>query len=153
MRRDEKKNRYLMIFMMVGLGILIYFQFAAGSGAESSGDTANADNPGAPTDVRDHILRGKTNIVDFYSDYCPPCRRISPMLKKLDRKRDDIVVIKLDLNRPGVRGIDWNSPLARQYNIRSIPHFMIFNQNGELTHQGGSAMEQVGRLLQSEGIL
>jgi thiol-disulfide isomerase/thioredoxin len=153
MNRTLHKNRYPVIIMMVGLAVLLYFQFVNGSGAGESGDTANAGQPGDRVNIESLIRPGKTNIVDFYSDYCPPCRKISPMLKKLDRQRDDIVVIKLDINRPGVRGIDWNSPLAQQYNLRAIPYFLIYDSAGNLTHRGESAMRQVGRLLQSEGLL
>lgn len=152
MNRTSHKNRYLII-MTVGLAVLLYFQFANGGGAGESGDTANAAQPGGRVNIESLIRPGKTNIVDFYSDYCPPCRKISPMLKKLDRKRDDIVVIKLDVNRPGVRGIDWGSPLVQQYNLRALPYFMIYDSAGNLTHRGERALQQVGRLLKSEGLL
>ena len=91
-------------------------------------------------------------IFDFYSDYCGPCRVISPKLEKLDEKRNDIVVVKIDINREGIRGIDWRSPVVAQYRIRSIPYFIIYNEMGRRTHEGRAASQKVYGLLYQEGI-
>lgn len=93
--------------------------------------------------ITDHIVAGKTTIFDFYSDYCPPCRTLSPRLEELDRKHDDIVVIKVDINRPGVRGIDWDSPVAEQYGIRTVPHVVIYGPNGRMLAEGAAARSRV----------
>ena len=83
-----------------------------------------------------------------------PCRRISPLLKKLDEKRSDIVVVKVDINRKDVQGhIDWQSPVARQYKLQSIPHFMIFSPDGKLEAEGEAAYTKVMNLLQQEKII
>jgi thiol-disulfide isomerase/thioredoxin len=108
--------------------------------------------PGEEIDIERLVERGKTTIFDFYSAYCGPCRRISPLLERLDRRRDDIVVIKIDINRKGVRGIDWGSPVVRQYGLSSIPHFIIYNTSGFRTHEGRDAYQQVVQLLIKEGI-
>lgn len=121
--------------------------------AVSVGHVINSDNPGQEIDIKEFIQTGQTTIFDFYSDYCPPCRRISPLLERLDSKRQDILVHKVDINRPGVRGIDWASPLTRQYNLRSIPHFKIYGSSGELKSEGQEAYSEIIRLLRSESIL
>ena len=51
-------------------------------------------------------VSGKTTIFDFYSEFCGPCRKISPRLKRLDELNDDIVVVKIDINRKNVQGIE-----------------------------------------------
>ena len=84
--------------------------------------------------------KGKTNIVDFYSDYCPPCKKISPLLQKLGRKRPDLAMLQVDINRKGVKGIDWSSPLARQYELSSIPHFQIYDGEGNLLKEGPGSL-------------
>jgi thiol-disulfide isomerase/thioredoxin len=121
--------------------------------AVSVGHVINADNPGQEIDIKGFIQTGQTTIFDFYSEYCPPCRRISPLLKQLDSQRQDIVVHKVDINRPGVRGIDWASPVTRQYNLSSVPHFKIYDSSGELKSEGQEAYSEIMRLLQSEGII
>jgi thiol-disulfide isomerase/thioredoxin len=121
--------------------------------AVSVGHVINAENPGQEIDIKEFIRTGQTTIFDFYSEYCPPCRRISPLLKQLDSQRQDIVVHKVDINRPGVRGIDWASPVTRQYNLSSVPHFKIYDSSGELKSEGQGAYSEIMRLLQSEGII
>jgi thiol-disulfide isomerase/thioredoxin len=39
-----------------------------------------------PVNLEKMIVKGKTNIIDFYSEYCPPCKKIAPYLRKLDEK-------------------------------------------------------------------
>lgn len=154
----RKTNRFFFIFMLLTVGVLFYLQASipgipGGSGEEHPSHAANSENPGQEIEVKSLLQSGKTNIVDFYSDYCGPCRRISPLLVKLAQQSEDIVVIKLDINREGKRGIDWFSPLAKQYNLRSVPHFQVYNQDGKLTHEGRSAYQEVGRLLTTAGII
>jgi thiol-disulfide isomerase/thioredoxin len=112
----------------------------------------NAANPGQETSVSQYVQAGKTTIVDFYSQYCPPCRAISPKLEQLAGKRGDVKVVKLDINRPDVKGIDWGSPLARQYKLQSIPHFKVYDESGNLKVEGDEAYQFVTQLLAKEGI-
>ncbi len=119
---------------------------------ESAEKLIRSHIPGEEIDIERLVQRGKTTIFDFYSEYCGPCRRISPLLERLDKKRDDIVVMKIDINRKDVRGIDWDSPVVRQYGLSSIPHFIIYNASGIRTHEGRDAYQQVVQLLNNEGI-
>lgn len=93
--------------------------------------------------LADYLVPGKTVVFDFTSEFCPPCRRISPFLDKLHARRADIVVVKVDINRPDVKGIDWSSPVAQQYGMRSIPHFKVYNPDGTLRAEGDAARELV----------
>ncbi len=109
---------------------------------------AKADKPeriafGQEVDITRHFVAGKTIVVDFTSDYCPPCRAINPYLDKLHASRDDIVVLKVDINRPDVRGIDWGSPVAKQYGMSSIPYFKVFGPNGQQIADGQDARKMV----------
>jgi thiol-disulfide isomerase/thioredoxin len=108
--------------------------------------------PGERVDLEDLMVAGKITIFDFYSDYCGPCRKISPRLEQLDEVNDAIAVVKIDINRKNVKGIDWNSPVARQYNLRSIPHFIIYDSSGNQTHEGSSAWRQVYQYLKEKNL-
>jgi len=107
----------------------------------------NAANPGEELDINDYIEPGKITIFDFYSEFCPPCRTLSPKLTELDSLRDDVVVYKLDINRSGVSGIDWSSPLAQQYGLNSIPKLVAFDENGEPMDTGSNASAFVRGLM------
>jgi thiol-disulfide isomerase/thioredoxin len=85
--------------------------------------------------LTDFLVPGKTVVFDFTSKYCGPCQAYNEPLKLLHAKRADIVVVKVDINRPDVQGIDWQSPVARQYDLRSIPHFKVYSPEGRLVAQ------------------
>jgi thiol-disulfide isomerase/thioredoxin len=117
-------------------------------------ETSSGDHvPGERVDLEQLVEIGKTTIFDFYSDYCPPCKKISPLLTKLDQKRRDIIVIKIDINRKGIKTIDWQSPVARQYELKGIPHFKIYDVQGLLSLEGDPAYERILQLLSQEGII
>jgi thiol-disulfide isomerase/thioredoxin len=103
---------------------------------------------GAEVDLKEHIVPGKTTVVDFTSKYCPPCVAIAPRLDKLHQSRDDVAVVKVDINRPDVEGIDWGSPVAKQYALGSIPHFKVFGPDGKLMAEGKEARAMVEKMLQ-----
>jgi len=102
---------------------------------------------GAEVAIADYMVAGKTMVFDFTSDYCPPCRVIAPKLDKLHAARADVAVVKVDINRPGVKGIDWKSPVAVQYGMRSIPHFKVYGPDGKLVAEGKAAWPLVQKML------
>jgi len=123
---------------------------AAGTSGGAAGKSATVARiaHGQEVNLRDYVVPGKTTIFDFTSEGCPPCRAIAPLLHKLHANRADIVVVEVDLNRPGVHGIDWESPVALQYHLESIPHFKVFGPNGKLQAEGDEARGQVMGMLQ-----
>ncbi|MBI5382507.1 MAG: thioredoxin family protein [Opitutae bacterium] len=98
---------------------------------------------GEQVNIADYAVPGKTTVFDFTSEYCPPCRAISPKLDALHAKRADVAVVKVDINRPDKKGIDWKSPVALQYGLKSIPHFKVFGPDGKLLAEGDSAKKMV----------
>ena len=67
------------------------------------------------------ILGSKPVMVDFWAPWCTYCRRIEPALEKLADSRDDILIVKIN--------IDEEPDLARQERIEVIPTLVIY-QNG-----------------------
>lgn len=93
--------------------------------------------------LADHLFAGKTTIVDFFSEYCPPCMSIGPVLERLVEGREDLAMVKVDINRPGRQGIDWESPAAQQFELRSIPHFHIYGPDGNMLAEGDQAAQML----------
>ena len=93
--------------------------------------------------LEDYLVTGKTTIVDFYSKYCPPCMALAPLMEKLHQNRADLAVVEVDINRPGVTGIDWKSPVAAEFQLESIPRIMIYGPNGAVIADGDKAREMV----------
>ncbi|MBM3476782.1 MAG: thioredoxin family protein [Armatimonadetes bacterium] len=99
---------------------------------------------GEKVNLREHLVRGKTTVFDFYSEYCPACMMLAPELDKLAAKRPDMAVVKVDVNRPEVRGqIDWESPVVQQHGIDTLPHLVLFDAHGKQTASGPRALDEV----------
>ncbi len=123
------------------------------SGTWAAETDANCGNTGQPLDVKSLVVRGKTTLIDFYSPFCPPCMYLAPLLARLGESRRELSIQRVNINRPEVNGIDWRSPLAQQYQIRSVPYFMIFNPQGQLLAQGREAFDMVRGWLQEAGLM
>ncbi len=65
-------------------------------------------------------------LVDFWAPWCGPCRIIAPHLEELDTERDDLTVVKLN--------VDENPQVAAKYGIMSIPTLILF-KNGQVAKQ------------------
>lgn len=79
----------------------------------------------------------KTVLVDFYADWCGPCKMQSPIVEKLAQDRDDVKVCKLN--------IDEQRDIAIEYGVMSIPTIMIV-KNGEVTYkEAGLTQKRAGR--------
>jgi thiol-disulfide isomerase/thioredoxin len=76
-------------------------------------------------DVNHSLVPGKINVVDFYADWCGPCRMVTPYLEKLVYDDRDVVLRKVDI-------VNWTSPVARQYEITAIPHVDVYDRKGKL---------------------
>ena len=129
--------------LLPALALALSLCAAPFAAAADKGETPLKVSHGEEVQITDYLVKGKTTIVDFTSNYCPPCRAISPRLDELHKSRDDIAVVKVDINRPDVKGIDWDSPVVKQYGIRSVPHFKVFDADGKLVAEGRKASEMV----------
>lgn len=114
---------------------------------------ANAGRGGETLDLNSLAVPGRVTMVEFYSPYCPPCVGLAPLLEQLSAKRSDLAIKKVNINRPEIKGIDWKSPLVRQYSIRSVPYFVIFDQKGRVTGHGKAATRQLEAWLTEAGLL
>ena len=143
--------RWVLTCGFLGFFLLLAFTGQLLAGAVQDG---NPGRSGQTLDLKSLPVKGKTTVVDCYSPYCPPCMRLAPMLEELARKRADLVIKKVNIQRPEVSGqIDWQSPLAQQLGLHSIPHFMIFDKQGQETAQGQEATKQVLGWLDKAGLL
>ncbi len=115
----------------------------------SSYEDVRVISHGQEVELSDYLVPGQTVIFDFFSQYCPPCVQIAPYVENLAETRDDIVLVTVDINRPGVQGIDWGSPVARQFELRSIPHFKIYGPDGQLQAEGDQARGMIMQWLQA----
>jgi thiol-disulfide isomerase/thioredoxin len=94
---------------------------------------------GAQVDINKHLALGNVTIVDFYADWCGPCRRISPSLEQMARTDPEIALRKIDI-------VNWKTPVVRQFNIHSVPQVNVYNRGGRLVGTViGADLEEVKR--------
>ena len=65
----------------------------------------------------------KKVLIDFYADWCGPCKMLSPIVEEVARDNSDIKVVKIN--------IDENEELAVKYGVASIPTLIVI-ENGEV---------------------
>ena len=70
----------------------------------------------------DEVIKSKV-LVDFYANWCGPCKMLSPILEQLVSEVD-IDIIKVD--------VDKYQDLAREYKIMSIPCLILFDNEKEI---------------------
>jgi thioredoxin 1 len=78
-------------------------------------------NKGQEVDLPTLLPEGKITIVDFYAEWCGPCRELSPHLEQLAKDDPDVVLLKIDI-------VNWKTPVTQQFGINSVPNVRVFNR-------------------------
>ncbi|HEY0368626.1 MAG TPA: thioredoxin family protein [Chthoniobacterales bacterium] len=106
--------------------------------AADRGPAIDLITKGSQVDVSKHLVSGLVTIVDYYADWCGPCKQISPVLEQLAKSDPEIALRKVDI-------VNWSSPVAQQYQIHSIPRIEVYNRAGKLVGTATSSAEEVKR--------
>jgi thioredoxin 1 len=76
------------------------------------------------------IQLNKPVLIDFFADWCGPCKMMSPVLKQVkDTLGDEVVILKIN--------VETNQTLAAQYAVRGVPTFILFKGGKQLWRQSG----------------
>ena len=87
-----------------------------------SGDSFNKD-----------VIQSKTPVlIDFWAEWCGPCKVIGPILEEISEEEKDKIII-------GKINVDENQEIAAKYNVRGIPTLIIFNKGNLIVTMVGVA--------------
>ena len=92
------------------------------------------------TNFEEKVLRAPGRVlVDFYADWCGPCRMIAPALEELVREEPRAHIVKVN--------VDHSPRLAAQFGIDSIPALLVFESGRPVRHQQVLSKAQMRSLL------
>ena len=78
------------------------------------------------------LIKEDKVLVDFYADWCGPCKMISPILEKIE-KEEEIKIVKVN--------VDEFQDLAKQYGIMTIPNLKLF-EKGKIINENIGLMSK-----------
>lgn len=96
---------------------------------------------GKRIDLASVLVPGKVTMVDFYADWCGPCRMLSPRLEQLAIGDPKVVLCKIDI-------VNWGTDIAKQFNIRSIPNVRVYDAKGRMIGQPSSQLAEIRQNLE-----
>lgn len=75
------------------------------------------------------VQSSDTILVDFYADWCGPCRAMAPILEELDEDRTEVKILKVN--------VDEAPKVSQQFGIMSIPTLIVFKGGKETAKRVG----------------
>lgn len=75
----------------------------------------------------------KTVLIDFYADWCGPCKKLSPIVSEIADERDDIKVVKVN--------VDQEQDVAIDFQVMSIPTLVVLKE-GKVTNRAVGLIEK-----------
>lgn len=80
------------------------------------------------SDFQEKVAKGLV-LLDFYADWCAPCRMVGPVLEKIDEENEDITVVKVN--------VDENQPLAQTFGVQGIPALYVLKDGKTIAQRAG----------------
>ena len=106
-----------------------------------------ADNINTLTDATFDEQIGSASepvVVDFWAEWCGPCKKIAPILGEIAGERDELSITKLN--------VDDNPDIAMKYSVMSIPTLIVFDK-GEVVGRITGAKSKGALLEEIDGFL
>src|SRR5207249_6176166 len=97
----------------------------ATTAAAGRGQPSEVISHGTQVDINQHLALGNVTVVEFYADWCGPCRMLSPSLEQMASSDPEVALRKIDI-------VNWRTPVAQEFNVHSIPQVNVYDRRGRL---------------------
>ncbi|MBQ3512739.1 MAG: thioredoxin [Lachnospiraceae bacterium] len=88
------------------------------------------------------LENSKTVLLDFWAEWCPPCRMLAPILDKIGEEQEEIVVGKIN--------VDEERGLAGEFHVANIPTLVVIKDGVEVNRSVGAISKtEILELVQS----
>lgn len=127
-----KEKIIYIVLAILFIAVLIGISLGTGKKAEKTKvEAANSVIPVTSANFEQEVLNSdKRVLVDFYADWCGPCKILSPRVAEIANENKDLKVVKIN--------VDQNEDLARKYNISSMPTLLVIEKGKELNRAVGA---------------
>lgn len=100
-------------------------------------------------DIQKLLVPGVVTIVDFYADWCLPCKALDKEVKKILRQQPGVALRKIDI-------VDWETPVSAQctedFSMTALPYVRVYGKDGKFIEAiAGNDIEKI-RAAVSKGI-
>lgn len=79
-------------------------------------------------EVRLVPVKNNVTVFQFTAEWCGPCTNMNEKLDPYIEKRKGVYLRKIDIK-------SWSSPVCKQYGIKSVPQFRVYNKKGEFVYE------------------
>lgn len=123
------KLRYLLALLAAGfVGAITWLLY----------DPAPLPRGAAAVEFETALASQQPVLVEFYADWCPPCKQVAPEVAQLAKEMSGRAhVLKLN--------VDHYPDMAKRYGVRAIPTFVSFHHGKETARQTGAISRQAMR--------
>jgi thiol-disulfide isomerase/thioredoxin len=89
-------------------------------------DVVKISEQGEAVDLESHLAPGKVTVIDFYAEWCKPCREVDEHMTAVLAAHDDIALRKVDI-------VDWDSEVAQQHmkSVPNLPYLIVYGRDGK----------------------
>ncbi len=98
-------------------------------------------NGGKRVELAELLVPGKITVIDFYANWCAPCRKLSPSLEAIANENEHVYLRMVNI-------VNWESEVAGQYGLHSIPNVRVYDRQGRLVGEPSANGHVIARLIQ-----